>query len=327
MKLCPQCEFIYEDDQKFCDMDGQELVHDSKRAFTDVTAALPSLPQVLKSDHAATPVTKIHIPLPGPSPILAPSSGAVGAAATVLPAKQSSGWQPRGLAIAALAGLALVALLFVVYYARAHQSQTRNANRSSSQAAGQTDGQSPAQAATQSAAQSATSVSDPSAPLDTAAAPAQSLEETPNDQAANHATEQTPPEASSSQANGSDHSAARARQVSGVVAARASSEPARASVIIRLNNGASINADEAWEKKEGVWYRQAGVVTFLKRSQVKSIQRPASTRSPTPPKAATSVAQNQPRVGKPATATPKKDSKVTSFLKTTGRVLRKPFRF
>jgi hypothetical protein len=28
MKRCPNCEFIYEDDQSLCDMDGQTLVHD-----------------------------------------------------------------------------------------------------------------------------------------------------------------------------------------------------------------------------------------------------------------------------------------------------------
>ena len=28
MKRCPQCEFIYEDDQSLCDMDGCNLVHD-----------------------------------------------------------------------------------------------------------------------------------------------------------------------------------------------------------------------------------------------------------------------------------------------------------
>jgi len=30
MKLCPQCEFLYEDDQGFCDMDGEGLVHDTR---------------------------------------------------------------------------------------------------------------------------------------------------------------------------------------------------------------------------------------------------------------------------------------------------------
>ena len=30
MKLCPQCEFIYEDEQNFCDMDGETLVYDTR---------------------------------------------------------------------------------------------------------------------------------------------------------------------------------------------------------------------------------------------------------------------------------------------------------
>jgi len=30
MKLCPQCEFIYENDQRFCDMDGEALVYDTR---------------------------------------------------------------------------------------------------------------------------------------------------------------------------------------------------------------------------------------------------------------------------------------------------------
>src|SRR5215472_3313258 len=30
MKRCPQCEFIYEDDERRCDLDGTELVHDPR---------------------------------------------------------------------------------------------------------------------------------------------------------------------------------------------------------------------------------------------------------------------------------------------------------
>ena len=30
MKRCPQCSFIYEDDQRLCEMDGKELVHDPR---------------------------------------------------------------------------------------------------------------------------------------------------------------------------------------------------------------------------------------------------------------------------------------------------------
>lgn len=46
MKRCPQCEFIYEDDQNQCDMDGVMLVYDSRalpnlHALATVPAALP----------------------------------------------------------------------------------------------------------------------------------------------------------------------------------------------------------------------------------------------------------------------------------------------
>ena len=46
MKRCPQCEFIYEDDQSLCDMDGVLLVFDSRtlpneHALTTVTTKTP----------------------------------------------------------------------------------------------------------------------------------------------------------------------------------------------------------------------------------------------------------------------------------------------
>ena len=46
MKRCPQCEFIYEDDQSLCDMDGVLLVLDSRtlpnmNALTTVTTKTP----------------------------------------------------------------------------------------------------------------------------------------------------------------------------------------------------------------------------------------------------------------------------------------------
>jgi hypothetical protein len=47
MKLCPQCDFIYEDDQGFCDMDGKQLVYEptlqtpSKSAATEESQLVP----------------------------------------------------------------------------------------------------------------------------------------------------------------------------------------------------------------------------------------------------------------------------------------------
>lgn len=44
MKRCPQCEFIYEDDQSLCDMDGVLLVLDSRTLPTHALATVPPTP-------------------------------------------------------------------------------------------------------------------------------------------------------------------------------------------------------------------------------------------------------------------------------------------
>ena len=49
MKRCPQCEFIYEDDQSLCDMDGVLLVLDSR--------TLPSLSLATVDVPVQTPIT------------------------------------------------------------------------------------------------------------------------------------------------------------------------------------------------------------------------------------------------------------------------------
>jgi len=41
MKRCPQCEFIYEDDQSLCDMDGALLVFDA-RSLPKLNALVPA---------------------------------------------------------------------------------------------------------------------------------------------------------------------------------------------------------------------------------------------------------------------------------------------
>ena len=44
-------------------------------------------------------------------------------------------------------------------------------------------------------------------------------------------------------------------------------------MIIRLTDGRTIAADEAWRTKDGIWYRVNGVVTLLKPRQVKAIEK------------------------------------------------------
>jgi hypothetical protein len=52
-------------------------------------------------------------------------------------------------------------------------------------------------------------------------------------------------------------------------------------VIIRLVNGARIEADESWQTGEGIWYRKGTVVSLLDPKSVKSIDKVAATPAPT----------------------------------------------
>jgi type IV secretory pathway VirB10-like protein len=50
MKRCPQCEFIYEDDQSLCDMDGVLLVFDSRTLPNEhALATVPAKPRQRRS--------------------------------------------------------------------------------------------------------------------------------------------------------------------------------------------------------------------------------------------------------------------------------------
>jgi hypothetical protein len=45
--------------------------------------------------------------------------------------------------------------------------------------------------------------------------------------------------------------------------------------VIRLTNGARIDADEVWRTKEGVWYRRKGMVTLVRANQIRTIEKSA----------------------------------------------------
>ena len=52
-------------------------------------------------------------------------------------------------------------------------------------------------------------------------------------------------------------------------------------VVIKLQTGTSIEAEEAWQTVEGIWYRRGGVVSLLDPKDVKAIERPPAP-SPQP---------------------------------------------
>src|SRR3989442_15645439 len=87
MKRCPECEFVYEDEQSLCDMDGTGLVF---------------YPQPLPGEETTSPQP--------------------------LNVRARRSW--KTVAIVALAGLALGAILFV-YYRRAHRTASHSTNYSS----------------------------------------------------------------------------------------------------------------------------------------------------------------------------------------------------
>jgi hypothetical protein len=284
MKLCPQCDFIYEDDQSVCDMDGKELVSNSGRVVTE---------QSFATLVSATP----------------------GLVSDVLPMESSAGRRLRNVALVTAVGLVLAALVIVIYLARMHQLRSGRAPESSESSTDRSAGEIPPQSTSgdTSGQPSASDLASTHTPAADTPLPEQSHEQ--SNELSSLETDQS---------STAKESLAHTRLTPGPVSAGAPSGYSRGPVIVRLNNGAAIRADEAWEKREGIWYRQGGVVTFLKRSQVRTIER---FPSPTPrSKSAANNAGEKSRQTELAADT-KKESRVTSFLKKTGRILKKPFKF
>jgi hypothetical protein len=286
MKLCPQCDFIYEDDQSVCDMDGKQLVSNPGRVVTEQDFATLA---------SATP--------------------------DVLP-MESAERRRRNFALATAVGFVLAALIIVIYLARTHQPRSSRAPETSESSTSRSAGEIPPQSTS-----GETSGQTPSSDLAATQTPSAdtALPEQTHEQSDGLSSVETDQAADSSSASSSTstESLAHTRLTPGTVSAGASGY-SRGPVIVRLNNGAAIRADEAWEKNEGIWYRQGGVVTFLKRSEVRTIER-----LPSPTARSKSAASN---AGEKSTQTEsaadtKKESKVTSFLKKTGRILKKPFKF
>ena len=60
-------------------------------------------------------------------------------------------------------------------------------------------------------------------------------------------------------------------------------------VVITLDSGVTIEADDAWQTGEGIWYRKHGVVSLLDPKNIKAIKKvspaepqPSASRSPSP---------------------------------------------
>jgi len=108
MKLCSQCEFIYEDDQERCDMDGAELVYE------------PTLEHVFPSNALAV---KAKLERRGPARLVIPLSRLQRPETSIAPPAVAVPRKRLPLRIAAVALLATFS--FVAFYATPRLFQAR----------------------------------------------------------------------------------------------------------------------------------------------------------------------------------------------------------
>ncbi len=175
----------------------------------------------------------------------------------VVPHSNSS----RGLLpIGALMGFLLGLLLFLVYFAMSRQTAQENSNTSSSSSsAQQQEALHPIQPAPRATA-------NPS--LEPSVEPSASPSETPSPQ--------NSPQVVLNSSN----------PISTAAGAKGNNEP----VLIRLDSGVTIEADEAWQTSEGIWYRKNSIVSLLDPRNIKAIEKvshaspqpSASTKPPSP---------------------------------------------
>lgn len=64
------------------------------------------------------------------------------------------------------------------------------------------------------------------------------------------------------------------------VSSRDGAESRGGYALIRLKDGASIEADEVWEDRYGFWYRRGGLVARVERGRIASVKQMATTPAP-----------------------------------------------
>jgi hypothetical protein len=108
MKVCSQCQFIYEDDQERCDMDGAELVYE------------PTLERVFQNNASKA---KSELERPARARLIIPLSRSPQPETSTAPPNV---FVARGrLALQITAGIVLAVIAFTAFYASARLFQTR----------------------------------------------------------------------------------------------------------------------------------------------------------------------------------------------------------
>jgi cytoskeletal protein RodZ len=222
MKRCPECDSVFPDTEKFCELDGAQLV-DADDEGND-----------------GTEQEIIHL-----------STREVDQ-----PARRPESSQ-KTVVIVAVAGVAIGLVLFLVYYAMTRQPTTENSNQSSL----------------------SSSMVQPPGPL---------LPSHPSPHPSASPSVEPSPSPSATPSPSTNPSPERVELSSNPISTAAEGKTRTGPVTIRLTDGSSIEADEAWQTGEGIWYRRRGIVTLLNPNQVKTIERlapatplPSASQTPT----------------------------------------------
>ena len=153
-------------------------------------------------------------------------------------AATSKGKQRKLLPIVAAVALILSVFSFAIYYAVSRQHNTSAAT------------QTPESIAPVAPAQPVVTAPSPSPAASPSPSPSPSVKPSPTVVSTSHSRATTDPVSTSGPGIGK----------------RQGGKP-----VIVLTSGGKIDADEVWSTRDGVWYRRNGMVTLLKRHQVKAI--------------------------------------------------------
>jgi hypothetical protein len=164
--------------------------------------------------------------------------------------------------IGGLIGIIVCVLLYIAFLAPSRQTALQNQNNQNTETASPKSNQIAVLPPSQSRPNETASSTETASPAETEASPAASpapAAATPAPAVANH----------------------------GPIAIGGKDAAAGERTIIKMKDGSSVEADAAWEDKQGIWFRRSNVVSFLDKSKVEAIieaspKRPSAAETKTP---------------------------------------------